>query len=211
MRRRRPAPRVIAWSGRAYRASTYDVPLWVSPNRRAGRWNHAGVDCTQYACLDAEAPYAELLRNEDLRDEDAAQQLRTILWELRVEEGAIVDYSTFERAEQAGFPPEALIDDDHERCRAEAEWLKRHNVRGVLAPSAALPGSTTLTLFGPRVPVRWTTSRRLASMVPVQQLAAGAPPGGLVARTRFVGQPHREFETYRARTRQFGGPRRSQP
>jgi RES domain-containing protein len=181
-----------------FRATTYDVPLWVSPNRRDGRWNRAGERCTQYACLDPEAPYAELIRCEDLRTEAAAKTLRTYLWQLRIEEGAIVDYSTFERAEAAGLPSDALIDDDHERCRAEAEFLVSHNVQGVLSPSAALPGSVGLALFGPRVQVEWSTPPALASMVPVQRLAEGSPPTGLVERVRFYGQRHRAFEEFRA-------------
>jgi RES domain-containing protein len=195
---RRRSPSVVPWSGLVFRATTYDVPLWVSPNRRDGRWNRAGGGCTQYMCLDPEAPYAELMRCEDLRTEAEGKLLRTFLWQLRVDEGAVVDYSTFEQAEAAGFPAEALIDDDHERCRAEAEWLVAHNVRGLLSPSAALPGSVSLTLFGARVEVAWATPARLASMVPVQRLAEGPPPTGLVARTRFYGQPHRAFEELRA-------------
>lgn len=201
-RSRRP-PDVVAWSGTAYRATTYDVPLWVSPNRRDGRWNQAGRDCTQYMSLDAEAPYAELLRCEDLRSEDEAQTFVTTLWQLRVREGAIADYSTFEKAEAAGFPPDALVDDDHERCRAESAFLRSHNVRGVLSPSAALPGSTSLTLFGPRVEVGWSTEPTLASMLPVQKLATGSPPRGLVRRVRFVGEAHAQFAEYRALQRRL--------
>lgn len=188
----------MSWTGTVYRATTYDVPLWVNPNRRAGRWNLAWHDCTQYFCLDAEAPHAEMLRAEDLRTDDDAAMFRTTLWQARVDEGAIVDYSTFERAEAAGFPAEALVEDDHERCQAEAERLKSFNVRGLLSPSAALPGSVSLTLFGPRVQVDWATTVQLASMLPVQRIAEGTAPRGLVARTRFYGQPHAGLVEYRA-------------
>lgn len=195
---RRKRPDVAPWEGDVYRATTYDVPLRVSPNRRSGRWNIAGRDCTQYFCTDAEAPYAEMLRAEQLKTEAEAAMFRTILWQVRVNEGAIVDYSTFERAESAGFPAEALVDDDHERCHAEAEYLKSHGVRGLLSPSAALPGSVDLTLFGPRVEVEWTTRVQLASMLPVQRLAEGRPPTGLTTRTRYRGDAHSALVEYRA-------------
>jgi hypothetical protein len=123
---------------------------------------------------------------------------RAILWQLRIDEGAIVDYSTFELADAAGFPPAALVDDDHERCRAEATFLRSHNVQGLLAPSAALPGSVGLTLFGARVRVEWATPAGLASMLPVQRLAQGPPPQGLTARVRYYGQEHGSLEQYRA-------------
>lgn len=192
----RSRPPVIAWSGTVYRATTYDVPLWVLPNRRDGRWNAAGNGSTQYACLDSEAPFAEMLRGQDLRDEADAQTFRTVLWQLRVDEGAIVDYSTFAKAQAAGFPPDALVDDDQERCRAEAHRLQRLGVSGVLSPSAALPDSVNLTIFGPRVAVDWTTKVTLASMVPAQRLTEGGAPPGLVARTRFYGERHAGLVAY---------------
>jgi RES domain-containing protein len=174
------------------------VPLWVSPNRRNGRWNITGQHCVQYLALDGEAPFAELLRHEDLRTEEAAVHYSTTLWQLRVDVGAVVDYSTFERAEAEGFPAEALVDDDQERCQAEALRLIGHGAGAILSPSAALPGSTNLTLFGPRVPVPWNTQTALASSVPAQALTTGHPPAGLTQRVRYFGQPHPLLAAYRS-------------
>jgi hypothetical protein len=189
---------VRGFGGVGYRATSYDVPLWVRPNRRDGRWNIAGEGSTQYLSLDAEAPFAEMLRHEDLRTEEEAATFRTTLWQLRVDEGALVDYSSFERAAAAGFPPEALVEDDHERCQAEAQWLKSHGVHALLSPSAALPGSLNLTLFGPRVAIDWNTNVALASTIPAQRLTTGSAPRGLVARVRFYGMPHEALEAYLA-------------
>lgn len=144
--------------------------------------------------MDTEAPFAEMLRGEDLATETAAATFITSLWQLRIDEGAIVDYSTFELAEVTGFSAEALVEDDHERCQAEAQWLMSRNAGGLLTPSAALPGSLSLTLFGPRVHVDWDATAPLASMMPAQRLITGHPPTGLVARTRFYGKPHRLLE-----------------
>lgn len=192
---------MVTWTGIVYRATTYDVPLWVNPNRRNGRWNIAGDGCTQYACLDPEAPFAEMLRGEDLRTEADAKMFRTVLWQLRVDEGAIVDYSTFEKAEAAGFPADALVEDDHERCQAEAARLRGLGARGLLTPSAALATSTNLTLFGARSPVAWGTTVKLASSIPTQRLTEGNAPDGLVARVRFWGQPHAGLAEYQAAQR----------
>jgi RES domain-containing protein len=192
----KPQPEFRAWQGVAYRATSYDVPLWVNPNRRSGRWNIAGTHCAQYLCLDAEAPFAELLRQEDMRSTAIASHYLTSLWQLEIVDGAIIDYSTFELAEAAGFAPEALVEDDHERCQAEAQRLIGYGARGVLSPSAALPGSTSLTLFGPRVSVPWGTVTALASSIPAQRLATGRPPDGLVERVRYIGQPDRLLTRY---------------
>lgn len=196
MGRERPVLR--SWEGTAYRATTYDVPLWVRPNRRDGRWNVAGESCVQYFCLDADAPYAELLRMLGLRDADDAAMLRVSLWEVKLHEAAIVDYSSFELADAAGFPADALVDDDHERCQAEARYLVRHGARGVLAPSAALPGTSSLTLFGPRVEVRWQIETKLSSEVPVRRLGGkGGPPLDVLDRVRHYGDPHPGLERHR--------------
>jgi RES domain-containing protein len=193
---RRPRPTASSWTGIGYRATSYDVPLWARPNRRNGRWNIAGDGCTQYLCLDPEAPFAEVLRHEDLRTEVEAATYQTTVWQMRVDEGAIVDYGTFEQAETAGFPAEALVEDDHERCQAEAAWLKSHGVLGLLTPSAALPGSVNLTLFGPRVAIPWNATVSLASTMPVAKLTTGHPPKGLVSRVRYFGQPHVPLAAY---------------
>lgn len=192
----RDRPTVIQWAGLAYRTTTYDVPLWVEPNRRDGRWNIAGHGCTQYFCLDPEAPYAEKLRYESLRTDDDATTYRASLWQARIDEASVVDYSTFEKAEAAGFPAEALVEDDHERCQAEATWLVSHGVTALLTPSAALPGSTNVTIFGPRVEISWTTERRLTSQMPVQKLSTGAPPAGLADRVRYFGEEHALLKQY---------------
>jgi len=191
-------PAFTPFTGTVYRVTTYDVPVWASPNRRDGRWNVAYTGCTQYFCLDAEGPYAEMLRAENLQTEQEAATYSVVLWQLLVDEGAIVDYSSFEKAEAAGFPADALVDDDHARCRAEATRLQALGATGVLSPCAALPGSVNLTIFGPRVPIAWGERVTLASMIPHQRLARGSAPAGLVGRVRFYGTRHAGFESFRS-------------
>jgi RES domain-containing protein len=149
-------------------------------------------------CLDANAPFAEALRHEDLRTEAEAATYRTTIWQVRADQGAVVDYSTFERAEAAGFPTDALVEDDHERCQAEAAWLKSHGMLGLLAPSAALPGSLTLALFGPRVAISWDAIVELASTMPAAKLTTGPPPTGLVSRIRYFGETHAALVAYQS-------------
>jgi RES domain len=173
-----------------YRATSYDVPVRVADNRRSGRWNLAGSGTVQYTCLDTEAPFAEMLRHENLRTEADAATYRTTLWQMRVNEGIVVDYSTFAKAESAGFPAEALVDDDHEYCQREAQRLFSLGAGGVVSPSAALPGSVNLTLFGQRVPIQWSANVEISRAIPVQRIATGQPPEGLVSRVRYFGETH---------------------
>lgn len=195
MPRRRP-PAFMHLHRVAYRATSYDVPLWVNPNRRNGRWNVAGQTPTQYMSLDAESPFAEMLRHEDLRTERAAAHYSATVWQLAIESALIVDYSTFELAEAAGFEAEALVSDDHERCQVEAAWLASEGARGLISPSAALPESLSLTLFGPRVCVPWGTTTELASSIPAQRLVTGHPPAELTGRVRYFGQADPLLDAY---------------
>lgn len=197
----RQAPSFIRVTCTAYRATSYDVPLWVNPNRRSGRWNIAGQQATQYLSLDSEAPFVDMLRHENLRSDEAASHYSTTLWQLQIDSDLIVDYRTFELADAAGFDAQALVDDDHTRCQKEADWLMSQGARGVLSPSAALPGSVGLALFGPRVHVPWGTKVELASSMPAQRLATGHPPAGLTSRVRYFGQPEPKLVEYlKART-----------
>ena len=124
---------------------------------------------------------------------------RATLWQLRVNEGVVVDYRTFEKAEHAGFSPEALVDEDHEFCQREAQRLASLGAGGILSPSAALPGATNLTLFGPRVPIGWTADVGVSAAIPAQAVITGSPPEGLVEKTRHFGDNHSLLAAYLAK------------
>lgn len=195
-------PASVAFSDVAFRWSNYDTPLWVRPNSTAQRWNRTREAATQYLSLSPEGAWAELIRAEELTSAATVRLVRMPMWVLRVHETHLADYDTFEKAEAAGFPPEALVDDDHERCRAEAARLREHGFRGVLAPSAALPGGVNLTLFGPRLAVEWDCADdgRLSSFIRAKQLAVGHPPDDLLSRVRQLGHRHASLDAYRPAT-----------
>jgi hypothetical protein len=200
MARRRALPARVSVDEVAYRWSDYDTPLWVRPNSTAQRWNRTREAPTQYLSLSPDGAWAELIRSEDLTSLEQVRLVSMPLWALRVRETRVADYGSFEKAEAAGFPPAALVDEDHERCRAEGTRLREHGFRGVLAPSAALPGAVSLTLFGARLAVEWSAEedRRLASFVAVRQLAVGHPPDELLSRVRRRGAAHVGLSAFRA-------------
>jgi hypothetical protein len=197
MARSRPERPVTGFEGVAFRYSNYDTPFWARPNTDPGRWHRAGEQATQYlACVPAGA-WAELARAEDLRGDEDLALVRMPIWVARIHQQGIVDYRDFDRAEAAGFAPDALVDDDHARCQAEGTRLRVLGYRGVLAPSAALPGALNLTLFGPRVMSSWERTPRLASSVPASVVAVGSPPPGLADTVRFHGLPHEGYVRWR--------------
>jgi hypothetical protein len=179
-------PRRIDFDDVAFRWSDYDVPLWTRPNTSPLRWNRAFEEATQYLSLSPEGSWAELIRAEGLRTAEELELVSMPMWILRVRETAIADYSTFEKAQSAGFPPQALVDEDYERCQAEGRRLRERGFRGVLAPSAALPGAIDLTLFGRRLTVPWEhpEKRLMASFIRAKRLAIGHPPPELLPLVR---------------------------
>lgn len=144
--------------------------------------------------------WAELIRYLHLRTPDAVVEQRRSLWQVHVRLDDIADLSTFDHWEACGLDPASSIADDHSECQDVADWLTENGYSGVLSPSAALPGSINLTVFGERYEHVTTDdpgtlpARDPNLWLPVALAAAGAhPPHGLVTRTRYVGQPHGGF------------------
>jgi RES domain-containing protein len=187
-----------------HRYSNYDTPLWARPNSQPGRWHRVGDGPTQYTALTTDGAWAELIRNEELTSESEVSLVRIPMWAIKVTDSLIVDYSTFETAEAAGFNPDALVDDDYDQAQQEGARLRDAGYHGVLAPSAALPGEVNLTLFGPRVIASWGRPPLLASSLSATIIATGSPPAGLLPRARRLGEPHRGLQDHRAR--RLAGP-----
>lgn len=181
--------------GVVYRATTYDTPLWVSPNSRPGRWSHP-EDSTiaQYCTLDVASAIGEMVRFENLRQIEEARELRVNVWELRIDEGAIADYSTPARASGQGFAWEPLLSDAWDGCQTEGRRIVNAGGRGVLAPSAALPQGVALTLFGPRTEIAWQVEPSLSIQVPARHILRGAPGDHLVRDTRFFDDAYPDLE-----------------
>lgn len=155
----------------------------------------------RFAVLSTDGAWAELIRNEELTSEAEVSLVRIPMWAIQVVDALIVDYSTFEKAEAAGFDPEALVDDGYSRTQTGGKRLRADGYHGVLAPSAALPGTVKLTLFGARVIAARGRSPLLASALPATITATGSPAPGLVPRVRRLGTPHQGLVAYRASRR----------
>jgi hypothetical protein len=179
-----------------FRYANYDTPFWSRPNTLPGRWHLPGEGPTQYLSLSPAGAWAELIRHEELHTEDEVAQVRTKLWVAELNAGNLADYSDFERARAAGFDPEALVDGDHSRCQREGTRLRSLEYRGVVTPSAALPGAINVTLFGARYAIRWMVQPLTASAIPAAIAAIGAPPPGIGGRVRHYGERHEGLHHY---------------
>ena len=180
----------------AFRLAAWRRPLRTEPSRVPGRF-HAATDpvATQYLCLHPLGPWAEFLRAEDLRDATLVAQR---VWAARVELDGVVRIG-FDDAAAHGLRPGDLVSDDHRACRRLAARLRESGAAGAIVPSAALPGTENLVLFGPRVSSPWTAHALGPQDVPAGLTADGArPPVGLERFVRYRGEAHAGLATWRA-------------
>jgi hypothetical protein len=179
----------------AFRLANWDTPLWASPNRRPSRFV-AGGQTVQYWSLHPLTPWAETLRFHGVTDPAEAREWLQRPWvaELDLPEGTID--VTFDNAEAHGIAPDALVEEDHTRCR---EWAAGLAVPAMIVPSAALPGTRNVVVFGARVRVRYGTAPVDPGLdVPCDPVGADALViEDLLSQIRWRGTPHAGFEAWR--------------
>ncbi len=168
-----------------FRYASYDTPLWARNNTGNGRWHVTGDGATQHLALHPDAAWADLIRRENLRTEGEVELVRMKMWALSLTLNGLVDYSSFDKAEAAGFPPDALVDDDQTRCQLEGNRLRTQGFHGVVAPRNALPGATRMRQSPGAARDRpGVHQARLSSAIPCCLVAVGSPPAGLLGRVR---------------------------
>ena len=180
-----------------YRFASYATPLRTVPAWQPARFSRGDEDePTQYLALHPLGPLAELMRNADLRSDEQLRVVSTRTWALEVPLDDLPEI-TFDNAEQFAISPEELVGDDHGPCQELAGRL-RAEIPGAIVPSAALPGTRNIVLFGPRVAAPYL-SRPVSTLdIAASITADGAhPPQSLRARVRFVGEVHPALDAWR--------------
>ena len=184
-----------------YRVAAYATPLRVVPASQPGRFNASDdADPTQYMTLHPLGAFAELMRRADLRTADQVRAVRMRTWALEVPLDDLPEI-TFDSAEQFGISPGDLVGDDHRACQQLAGAL-RGQVPGMIVPSAALPGTRNVVLFGPRVAAPYLTRPVSALDLPASLTAEGGRPlTSLLSFVRFVGDVHPALDAWQHGTR----------
>ena len=181
-----------------YRSADWDTPWRVGPNRGAGRYNRAGSDPTQYLSEHPLAVFAERLRS---LGRAAVADLETIRWrcwamEVRTDDLTVID---LDAAPAYGITPEELVGDDWGPCQELADRRRAAGDRGLIIPSAALPGTKNIVLFEPRVASPF--------LLPAVDPAVDSPtahtaeqsvaPSEVVPLVRWIGDPHSGLVAWR--------------
>jgi RES domain-containing protein len=185
----------------AYRHAAYDSPWWVIPSTREGRFNRAYEDDpTQYVALHPLGPTAELLRHQlQGPDFDRADTILANLWAILIDAEGSIDITFDNCALEYAITPEELIGDDYTPTQALATRLRDAGVQGFTVPSAALPGTDNLILFGPRVAHPYLAVPVTLEECPTGHLSDGARPAQeVLPLVRFMGAPHAALDAWTA-------------
>jgi hypothetical protein len=183
-----------------YRHASYATPLRTVPASQEGRFNRRGDEPTQYLSEHPLGPLAELMRHADLRSSEQVRMVRTRTWALEVPVDELPEV-TFENAGRFDVSAADLVDDDHTACRRLASRL-RARLPGVIVPSACLPGTRNIVLFGARVAAPYLTAPLGTVDIPASITAQdGRPLAALLERVCFVGRPHAALRAWQAGSR----------
>lgn len=182
-----------------YRHAAYDSPWWVIPSTREGRFNRAyEEEPTQYLALHPLGPTAELLRHQ-LRgpDPDHADRILANLWAVLVDAEGSVDITFDNCVSDYGITAEELVGEDYAPTQALAAGLRVAGVPGFRVPSAALPGTDNLILFGPRVVHPYLEVPVAPEECPTGHLSDGARPAReVLPLVRWKGAPHSALDVW---------------
>lgn len=180
----------------AYRHAAYDSPWWAFPSSRDGRFHRAGLDTAQYLSLHPLGPAAEMLRH-NVGPAGEPDDVLLHLWAAAVDLDDVIPIF-FDDCAGHGITPDELVGDDYAPTQDLAERIRAAGSRGLVVPSAALPGTESLVLFGIRLlhPYPWRPISE--EEIPTGHLTDGARPAAEVpALVRWFGDPHPALEQWK--------------
>ena len=181
----------------AYRHAAYDTPWWAFPSSRDGRFHHAATDTVQYLSLHPLGPAAEFLRHNVGPDGDP-DGIRVNLWAADVDTDGVA-HITFDNCSTYGITPDELVGDDYGPTRALAAAVRELGMPGLRVPSAALPGTENVVLFGARVLHPYLAAAITPEEVPTGHLSDGArTPAEVVHIVRWFGAAHTTLDEWKA-------------
>ena len=183
----------------AYRLASWRRPLRTEPSRVPGRFHRVTEESpTQYVCLHPLGPWAEFLRGSGLRSAEQLALVRHRTWALRIDLTGLLRIG-FAEAPDHELRPGDLVSDDLRACHRLADRLRAAGVPGAIVPSAALPGTDNVVLFGERAAAPYLVEPLSEVDVPASLTAdGGRPPLGVLDRVRRRGAPHAALDAWRA-------------
>jgi RES domain-containing protein len=118
----------------------------ASPAAGPGRYHRAGGPGAWYASTTERGAWAELFRHHT-STELSPFEVRRRIGRARVESLRVLDLTDPATREALSVTEADLTSDDLSRCQALGDAARAAGFEGMLAPSAALAGETTLVVF----------------------------------------------------------------
>jgi hypothetical protein len=104
----------------------------------------------------------------------------------------------FDDCAKYGLTPDELVGDDYARTHALADVVQGSGATAMMVPSAALPGTHNLILFGVRVLNPFHCGPLTPEEVPTGHLTDGArSPAEVAPHVRWFGAPHKAAEQWK--------------
>jgi hypothetical protein len=186
-----------------FRASAYRTPTRVRAHQDAGRYNRIDSPPTQYFSLHPLGPWAEVIRNRGFTDPEDALTFRLPIWAVRLvlsDDPVLVGFDEAAGgATPAPIGASDLIADDQSACRAFADAVRADAAapKVLRVPSAALPGTENIVIFGARAMIEYLAAPRRAQQVPASLVAVGGrATGSLLPLIRHRGQAHAGYDAW---------------
>lgn len=182
-----------------FRHAAYDTPWRALPSSTQGRFHRPGQDIVQYLSLHPLGPAAEMLRHDvgpDGDPDDLLLNLWTAVVDVDDDDVTRVD---FDDCEGHKITADELVGDDYRPTQDLAAAVQATGATAMVAPSAALPGTHNLMLFGVRFlhPYLWTPLK--AYEIRTGHLTDGArPPAEVAAHVRWRGTAHKAAEQWKS-------------
>jgi hypothetical protein len=150
----------------------------------------------QYLSLHPLGPWAELIRHQEY-DEADLDELRSVSWAARASVERVLEL-TLATCERDGIAPDDLVGDDYHATQVFAR-TQYAEFDALVFPSAALPGTRNLAIFGARVASPYALDPIGAIDVPLGKTAADATaPREVFQLVRRFGDDHAELAAVRA-------------
>jgi hypothetical protein len=181
----------------AFRHAAYDSPWWVLPSSREGRFHRAGQDTVQYLSLHPLGPAAEMLRH-NVGPRGDPDDVVLNLWAAVVELDHVKRID-FDDCETYGRAADELVADDYGATHDLADAVRESGAPAMIVPSAALPGTHNLIVFGVRLLHPFLWEPLIPEEIPTGHLTDGARAAAEVAgHVRWLGTPHAAAEQWKA-------------
>ncbi|OSC39434.1 RES family NAD+ phosphorylase [Mycobacterium decipiens] len=125
--------------------------------------------------------------------DDVVPNLWTAVFE--VNDPARVD---FDDCAKYGLTPDELVGDDYTPTQALADSVRGTGATAMIVPSAALPGTHNLILFGVRVLNPFLSTPLTPEEIPTSHVSdAARSPAEVVPHVRWFGAPHKSAEQWK--------------